>query len=337
MTMRTHRPLSLGRRDLLRMMGTAGLLGLGGCGKATPPPLVFAPSGVLPKRWMEELPAPWQRSTASSEQQWRQAELSRFDLLALSDGWLDTLKALPLQSIAADPLTAKLDLQALRFLAGLGALRSKLLPVGVSPWVMLLRHSTMPHHAAQLGWTLLLEPALRRRVVLPDSPRLVIELAERLSGEADASLRDLRLQTLSFDDRQGANWLLKGQADVVVLPLQRCLPLLRRDPRLTVVLPEQGAPLHWTLLARPDATREPLPQAWVMKAWQDPLRLRLLEGGWRAPLSESEFANDRDALPDRWRSLVLPPETVWNRCWSLEPLSATRQDALLERWQASAP
>ena len=84
----------------------------------------------------------------------------------------------------------------------------------------------------------------------------MIDLAHRLPG-AEASLPALRRQVLTLDDRQGANWLLKGDARVVVLPLQRCLPLLRRDPRLMAVLPAQGAPLHWTLLARPEATREP--------------------------------------------------------------------------------
>ena len=337
MMMRPDSPTSLRRRQLLRVVGTAGLLSLSGCGRDLRYPLIFAPSGVLPKRLVAELPRPWELRTATSADQWRQAKWSRFDLLALTDGWLETLESVPLQSIAVDPLTAQLGLKAQQFLSGLGPLRSKLLPAGVSPWVMLLLRKATPKEAAKQGWSLLLDPSLRGRVVLPDSPRLVMELSARLSGEKVALLKDLRRQVLSFDDRQGINWLLKGQADVVVLPLQRCLPLLRRDPRLSVVLPERGAPLHWTVLVRPESTREPLPQDWILKAWQDPLRRRLLEAGWRAPLPESVLAADRDALPERWRSLVLPPEQVWNRCWSLKTLTPTMRADLLSRWKASAP
>ena len=337
MMMRHESPTSSRRRQLLRFIGTAGLLGLSGCGRDLRSPLLFAQSGVLPKRLVAELPRPWEFRTATSADQWQGAEWSRFDLLALTDGWLETLEVVPLQSIAVDPLTAQLGLKAQQFLSGLGPLRSKLLPTGVSPWVMLLRRRATPKAAAERGWSLLLDSSLRGRVVLPDSPRLVMELSARLSGEKAAPLKDLRRQALTFDDRQGINWLLKGQADVVVLPLQRCLPLLRRDPRLSVVLPEQGAPLHWTVLVRPESTREPLPQDWILKAWQDPLRRRLLETGWRAPLAEAAFSADRGALPERWRSLVLPPEKVWSRCWSLKPLTPAMRADLLSRWQASAP
>ena len=71
---------------------------------------------------------------------------------------------------------------------------------------------------------------------------------------------------------------------------------LRSDPRVHAVLPEQGAPLDWTLLMRPAQTREPLPQSWVEEAWKAPLesscrRLgvskissgELLEAPWRLP------------------------------------------------------
>ena len=110
---------------------------------------------------------------------------------------------------------------------------------------------------------------------------------------------------LSFDDRQGMNWLLKDRARVVVLPLQRCMRFLRRDPRLTALLPEGGAPLHWTVLVRPAGTREPLPRSWVQAAWEQPLLMRLLALGWRAPVKDPAPRELRSRLPSRWSSLLL--------------------------------
>ena len=100
---------------------------------------------------------------------------------------------------------------------------------------MLFRNGSAWLEAAQGGWDVLLDPTLAGRVVLPASPRFVIDLADRLGGEE--ALRRLRAQLLTMDDRQATSWLLKGEARVVVLPLQRCMALLRQDPRLRAVLP----------------------------------------------------------------------------------------------------
>ena len=91
------------------------------------------------------------------------------------------------------------------------------------------------------------------------------------------------------------------------------------------------------MLARPENTQEPLPQQWVEQAWREPMRRRLLQDGWRAPLPTAVLEADRLKLPERWRSLVLPPDDLWNRCWSLPPLSPKQSVSLGERWRASAP
>ena len=67
------------------------------------------------------------------------------------------------------------------------------------------------------------------------------------------------------------------------------------------------------------------------------MRRRLLQEGWRAPLPTAVLDADRLQLPERWRSLVLPPDHLWNRCWSLPPLSPEQRISLEQRWLASAP
>ena len=335
MTMPVDPSRGIHRRQLLQMIGGAGLLSLAGCRSGGAQPRLLAPAGVLPKTWTMELPPPWQLTTAKALDQGPLADAVQMDLLACTDGWLDMLSAVALQPIAAAPLRNQLDAVALRFLEDLGPLASLVLPIGVSPWVLLVRRSPVVDAMKGLGWQMLLDPQLKDQIVMPASPRLVIDLADRL-GQPDA-LKRLRGQVLTFDDRQAVNWLLKGSATVVILPLQRCVSVLRRDPRMDVILPAQGAPLHWTLLARPEDTREPLPQGWVEQAWRAPLRRRLLQDGWRAPLPMAVLDADRLQLPERWRSLVLPPADVWNRCWSLPPLNPEQRVSLGKRWRASAP
>tara|TARA_B100001175_G_scaffold121338_1_gene103279 strand:- start:571 stop:1422 length:852 start_codon:yes stop_codon:yes gene_type:complete len=282
-----------------------------------------------------ELPDPWQLTSAKALEQWTQGDAAQADLLACTDGWLDTLSAVALQPIEAAALSNQLDPLAQQFLKMQGPLASQVLPVGVSPWVLLVRSNPVVDAIKKLGWQMLLDPQLKGKIVFPSSPRVVIDLADRL--EQPDALQRLRRQALTFDDRQAVNWLLKGVAKVVVLPLQRCLSLLRRDPRMEVILPNQGAPLHWTVLIRPKDAKVPLPQQWVELAWREPMRRRLLQEGWRAPLATAVLDADRSQLPERWRSLVLPPDDLWNKCWSLPPLSPEQRISLAERWRASAP
>ena len=330
-------PSRFSRRRLLQFGAVAGVGLVAACRRGQEPPQFRAARGLLPKDWSDQLPSPWTRS-------WQEAgimdpedkERLGGDLLALNDGWLQGLPPDQLQRIQAPPLEQRLGAQARRFLEQQGEQRAGMvLPVGVSPWVLLFRNGAEWAEAAKAGWDVLLQPSLAGQVILPASPRWVIDLADRCGG--DAALQRLRQQLLTMDDRRATNWLLKDKARVVVLPLQRCMSLLRRDPRLTAVIPNSGAPLHWTLLVRPKETREPLPQAWVDAAWTPPLRRTLLLNGWRAPLTPDVMENHRKSLPRPWHYLLLPPASLWERCWSLPPLTAEERLVLQDRWRASAP
>lgn len=338
---RLHNTVStaLRRRDLLRIGLAAGLGVLGGCAGRAGQPLLRAAPETLPALWRRRLPWPWRFEPLAASSSSILSGLSSeppADLLALSDGWLAEFTVDDLQPIVAAPLRERLGEQARRFLGQLTpALAARLLPVAVSPWVMCVRGSDLGAAAAEQGWDVLLDPRLHGAVVLPESPRLVMALADRI--DRPDSLVGLRRAALTLDDRHALNWLLQGKGKVAVLPLQRCLQTLRHDPRLHAVLPETGAPLHWTLLLQPAASLEPLPQAWVEAAWQAPLIGQLLARGWRAPLRSSELLEQRQVLPGSDRSLVLPPAAVWHRCWSLPPLQASDQAALSRDWQDAAP
>ena len=329
----------LSRRHLLQLAGGAGLALLAGCRRGGPVPRLVSAAETLPKAWRLTLPSPWTFSPLDPEERdpfWTAVTRNQADLIALTDGWLQACPTDQLQPVMAGGLPGQLDATASQFLELLGPQRAeRVLPVGVSPWVMLFRNGMSWRAAAEQGWDVLLEPSLRGRVVLPASPRLVMDLSSHM--EADDALPRLRQQLLTLDDRQGLNWLLKDRARVVVVPLQRCMQLLRRDPRITAVIPASGAPLHWTLLVRPVGTREPLPRAWVESAWTSPLRGRLLAMGWRPAVQDLVDEASELLLPRRWQELLLPSAQVWSRCWSLPPLSPQEQGRLSERWAASTP
>ena len=329
------------RRQVLRT-GAGGSLalatwGLTGCAAATPPRLL-ASLGDLPAAWIARLPGPWRSQLLEGPDQVRTVLLAsgprRPALAQLSDGWAATLPRAELQPIGTPALLARLDpaaAQVARLFAADPAPQLAF-PWAINPWVLLLRNRPDLVRRRAEGWELLLDPSLAGAVVLPSSPRVVLELVD---GDAER-LRRLRRQTVAFDDHDGLSLLLNGQAEAAVVPRQRVLPLLRRDPRLAVVLPDQGGPLGWNLLLSP-AGAPPAPIDWLAEALQPPLLPRLLAAGWVPPLPAAELERAVAPFPPELRQLLHPAAAVLARWRSLQPLPPAERLQLQALWDGAAP
>lgn len=338
----------LGRRRLLKVgLGAgAGLLLpslLAACRRGEGP-LVLAASGAMPLPWLEALPDGWSQAllegSAAVLEALEPTQVSRRPGLALAslpDGWASDLPLARLQPFAEPRLLRRLAAAAqpvsrLYQPAGQPVLA---FPWAFSPWVMVFRRQPELAERARApeGWAVLADPALKKQLVLPSSPRLSIEL----SGGDLATLQALRAQALAFDDAQALNLLLSGEAAAAVVPLQRLIPLLRRDQRLEVALPASGAPLSWQVLVRPAAARAAPPLEWLGALLEPPLLAKLLAGGWVPPLPRRELEPHLARLPRTLSRLLVPPDAVLQRCWSLPPLSPERRLALQTLWDAAAP
>ena len=91
--------------------------------------------------------------------------------------------------------------------------------------------------------------SLTNQIVFPNSPYLLISIAERI--DILNNLSKIKSQAMTFDDRNALNWVVSGRAKAAVLPLSRCVDSLIKDPRLSVLSPQEGSPLNWTVLASP--------------------------------------------------------------------------------------
>lgn len=341
-------PSRFARRRLLQLgVGFgAGLLlpaALTGCRRGGGP-LLLAAKGAIPSAWLQALPDPWRQQLVEGSAAvlealgpGRSAASALASLVSLPDGWASELPPPRLQPFGAPRVLARLaaaampvsrlfqpeDRPALAF------------PWAFSPWVLVLR--SQPALAArargQEGWGALLDPALQGRLVLPSSPRVSIEIC----GHDLARLQALRAQALACDDANALNLLLTGEASAVVVPLQRVIPLLRRDQRLEVVVPAAGSPLTWQVLVRPAPAGTAPPLEWLGALLEAPLLPRLLAAGWVPPLHRSDLAAALGRLPRAVAELLLPPDAVLQRCWSLPPLSPERRLALQTLWDAAAP
>jgi hypothetical protein len=342
-------PASLSRRRLLQLGVGAGLLAA--CRPADGPQLLLA-ERELPAAWLQQLPAPWrsrQLADPAAVQQQLQAVVQQGvppvgpaaglmapGLVALSDGWASGLSRNLLQPFGVPRLWARLApfSAAVARLFGPAGTGELAFPWAYSPWVIALRSRSDLAARRQEGWLLLLDPSLRGRLVLPSSPRISLEIMRGDLGR----LERLRAQALAYDERDGLNLLLSGKADAAVLPLQRLIPLLRRDQRLAVIWPESGAPLSWQLLLRPAASppQQP-PLEWLGAVLEPPLLEGLLARGWVPPLPQAQLAPVARRFPAAMAELLLPGDALLQRCWSLPPLTLARQLAQQNLWDAAAP
>lgn len=326
---------ALSRRQLLRrgLQSAAALTlpaALVGCRPRAGQALV-AVDGAFPQAWSQQLPSGWQARWLADP-----AAVTRADaaLWSLSDGWATALAPQRLQPFGAGELLRRMAPWAAPVSRLFAAEGSPVLafPWAVSPWVLVLRSRPDLVARQQEGWDLLLDPSLKGQLVLPSSPRVSMALV----GERLARVEQLRAQALAYDERDGLNLLLSGDAQALVTPLQRVIPLLRRDPRLAVVLPESGAPLSWQLLLRPAGQQSP-PTAWLERLWNPALLQSLLLKGWVPPLPRPVLEPVLRGFPAPIAALLLPADGLLQRCWSLPPLSAEARLGLQTLWDAAAP
>ncbi len=346
----------LGRRQLLRLGAFGGLALLAGCrGQG---PQLLAARGDLPAAWISRLPRPWQLGLLDDPAAVIAAR-ARASLLQLGDGWATDLPRSAFGPIGTPELLARLAPEAgpvSRLYAPEGG-ATLAFPWSCNPWVLLLRDRPDLQRRGGEGWDLLLDTSLRAKLVLPSSPRIAIALVD---GDPER-LRRLRRNVLAQDDRHGLSLLLSGAAEAVVLPRQRVVPLLRRDPRLSVILPEQGAPLGWSLLLRPTATATTAtsatatsasatsasvtatasavipPLEWLAAVLEPPLLPLLLAAGWVPPLPRALLQRAVAPFPAVVANLLLPPAAVLARCRELPPLAVAERAALQALWDGAAP
>lgn len=300
---------------------------------------------------------------------WAQAQAapSPDNLVSLGDYWLEDAIAqaliepleLPQESLDKIPpswqtfvrrdRSGQVDVSASADLASLSVWAA---PYKVQTLVIAYRQSFFPESSSDAPpfktWRDLLQPQLRGQIALPEHPRLIIGLLQKMQGgsfnapieaAAAAQLQQqfeqpfeaLNNQVKAYDSTNSLKALVNKDVKAVVAWSGEVVSALRRYQDLRVIVPEDGSLLSADLWVRPQgAEMTAAAQEWIDFCWQQgpATQISLSERGV-SPVFLAEEADIPLALTDA----RLPIATI-QKSEPLLPIPAALQATYLELWQS---
>ncbi len=329
---------TFGRREFIKYGLISSVFLLSGCSTSQKKLVLRGLSKSFPSEFIDSLSTDWEflpiKDIKLKKSPYKYILQEKTDLLVLNDGWISDLPINSLQEIKADNIRKNFSKQTISFLDGLGEdYKKKILPLAVSPWVIVFRNEDSLALKNKNSWEVIFSSSLSNQIVFPESPYLLISIAQKIDLVNDFS--SIKSQAKSFDDRNALNWVVSGKAKAAVLPLSSCVDSLIKDPRLSVLLPQEGSPLNWTVLASPSLSQEPFPTDWFNSLWGSTFFSRVMRKGFLPPTDLSDLRKKNINVPQKYQSIFLPEESVWDKCWSLPILSIERKKNMALNWNNS--
>ena len=329
---------NLGRRDFIKYGLVSSLFLLSGCSTPQERLILRGVPNSFPSEFIDNLSNAWKFVPITDIElnsfSYNSIVQDKTDLIVLNDGWIPNLTFGSLKEIKASYTRENFSKQASSFLDGLGAnYKDRIFPLAVSPWVILFRNENSLDLKNKNSWDVIFSSDLTNKIVFPHSPYLLISIAQKIGFDNDFS--KIKSQAKAFDDRNALNWVVSGRANAAVLPFSSCVDSLIKDPRLSVLLPKEGSPLNWTVLASPLSSREPFPTDWFDSLWEPTNLRRLIRKGFLPPINLSELMKKNINVSKKYQSIFIPEERIWNKCWSLPLLSPEDKKDLAIYWNNS--
>ena len=203
-------------------------------------------------------------------------------------------------------------------------------PIGVVPYAIIIKNNKDLINSAGQSWDFLLSRKLTKKIILPQSPRVISSLAEKINSAN--SLAKLRSQAMLFDDQNSLNWLINSDACVAIVPYSLCSKYLKIDSRLSIVFPNQGVPLMWYFLLSKSNLNSEILFSWIKSLENKSKVDKLSSQGWYLPFK-------KDYLQSKYNSEIskisVPSQKCWDNSWSFPTLTNLQKLDFEKSWNKS--
>ena len=322
------------RREFLNYGKFSLLFLLTSCSNLSKKVKIALQSSFYPQSFKNTIPKDWKKEKINFESKQLQKNrdiIINSDFTLINDGWINNLDLDLFQKINEYPLINNLDKRSIDFLGSFNEnQRSKLFPIGVVPYTIIIKNNKELVNSARISWDFLLSKKLTEKIIFPQSPRILLSIAKKIN--TSNSLKKLKSQAMLFDDKNTLNWLINSDACVAIVPYSLCSKYLKIDPRLSLVFPSQGVPLMWHfILSRSNLNSEILIK-WIKSIENKSIVEKLVNQGWYLPFNS-------DYLQSKYNSEIPisgPSKKCWDNSWSFPMLTIEQKINLENSWNQSS-
>jgi len=322
------------RREFLNCSKLSLLFLLSSCSNLPNKVKIALQNSFYPDSFKDTIPKDWKKENINFEiihQQKNRKAIFNSDFTLINDGWIPKIDFALFEKINEYPFIENLDRRSIDFLESFNEnQRSKLLPIGVVPYTIIIKNNKELISSARTSWDFLLSKKLTGKIIFPQSPRIIFSIAKKISSSN--SLKKLTRQAMLFDDKNMLNWLINSDACVAIVPYSLCSKYLKIDPRLSLVFPSQGVPLMWHFLLSRSNLNNKILTKWIKSLEKKSTLDKLVSQGWFLPFN-SDYSQ-RKYKSDAF-STSGPSKKCWANSWSLPILTNEQKINLKNSWYES--
>ena len=322
------------RREFLNFSKLSLLFLLNSCSNLPNKVKIALQNSLYPQSFKDTIPKDWKQEKInfkSIQLKKNRNTIFNSDFTLINDGWITSINFAEFEKINEYPFIKNLDKRSIEFLGSFNEIqRSKLFPIGVVPYTIIIKNNKELISSARNTWDFLLSKKLKGKIIFPKSPRILMSIAEKIN--TSNSLKKLKSQAMLFDDENMLNWLINSDACVAIVPFSLCSKYLKVDQRLSLAFPSQGVPLMWHfLLSRSDLNNAKLTD-WIKSFEKKSVVDKLVSQGWYLPFNS-------DYLQSKYKSELLPisgpSQKCWDNSWSFPVLTNEEKIKLENSWNDS--
>ena len=326
----------LTRRQFFGFVKISFLFFLNSCSNSSKKIKIALQSSFYPKSLKDNLPASWQQENINFGQiklEKNKEKLSNSDFTLINDGWINNINFENYQNINNLFLNDILNKRSKDFLNSFREYQiNKLFPIGLVPYAVIIKNNRNLVNEARKSWDFLLAEKLKGKILLPQSPRIIISISKKIG--VTNSLSKLKEQAMLLDDQNSLNWLINSDASVAILPYTLCIKYLKFDSRLSIIFPEIGVPLMWHFILSKSKINNQILINWIKSLEEKEKILELLNEGWYLPYKKNKYYINEYSSKNRKNSLA-PSKICWENSWSLSPMDNKQKLNLENLWNKS--
>ena len=322
------------RREFLNMGKLSLLFLLNSCSKVPNKVKIALQNSFYPKSFKDTIPKDWKQEKINFEniqEQKNRNIILDSDFTLINDGWVNSINFAEFEKINQNSFIENLDKRSKDFLGNFNEnQRSKLFPIGVVPYTIIIKNNKELINSARTSWDFLLSKKLTGKIIFPQSPRIIFSIAKKINSTD--SLKKLKRQAMLFDDKNMLNWLINSDACVAIVPYIFCSKYLKIDPRLSLVFPSEGVPLMWHFLLSRSNLNNQILINWIKSLENKSIVDKLVSQGWYLPFNI-------DYLQSKYKSVNSPisgpSKKCWDNSWSFPVLTNEQKINLQNSWNES--